>query len=94
MMDGSFNIVLAIGFALWVLVPFYTKYYDWEDAQRVELRKQCLSEHNETYCECMDNMVFKAYPYDEYQKIDKQNDTNYLEFIKDSKEECFSDSWF
>jgi len=88
------NIVLAIGFALWILVPFYTKYYDWTDAQRQTLQNQCLSENNETYCNCMDNMIVKEYDFKGFEKIDKQNDKDYLEFLKESKEECFGDSWF
>lgn len=88
------NIVMAIGFALWVLVPFYTKYYDWDEVQRQTLQKECLSENNETYCNCMDNMIVKEYDFAGFQKIDKKNDKDYLEFIKESKEECFGDSWF
>jgi len=88
------NIVLAIGFAIWVLAPFYTKYYDWQDSQRDELRTSCLSENNVTYCKCMDNMIYKAYDYKEYRFINKQKDKDYLEFKKDAEEECFGDSWF
>jgi len=88
------NIVLAIGFALWVLVPFYTKYYDWTDAQRAELEKECLDENNASYCSCMDNMIVKAYDFESFQKIDKQEDKDFLEFLEESKEECFEGSWF
>ena len=88
------NIVLAIGFALWVLVPFYTKYYDWTEAQRAELEKECLGENNETYCSCMDNMIVKAYDFESFQKIDKQEDKDFLEFLEESKKECFEGSWF
>ena len=88
------NIVLAIGFALWILVPFYTKYYNWTDAQRETLQSQCLSENNETYCACVDNAIVKEYDFDTFEKIDTKNDKAYLEFLKSSKEECFEDSWF
>jgi len=88
------NIVLAIGFALWVLIPFYTKYYDWTDEQRETLQKECLNEHNASYCSCMDNMIVKEYDFKGFDKIDKQNDKKYLEFLEESKKECFEDSWF
>ncbi|MDF1880210.1 hypothetical protein JHD50_02640 [Sulfurimonas sp. MAG313] len=88
------NIVLAIGFAIWVLAPFYTKYHDWNEDQREELRVSCLSEHNQSYCACMDNMMYKAYEFEDYKKIDKANDEKYKVFIQDSLDECFDDSWF
>jgi len=88
------NIIMAVGFALWILVPFYTKYYDWTDEQRQSHKTQCLLEHNASYCACMDNLIEKSYTYDAYEKIDKKNDTGYKEFLIESKEECFGDSWF
>jgi len=88
------NIVMAIGFALWILVPYYTKYYDWSEEQRQMHKTQCLSENNESYCNCMDNLIEQAYTFEAYDKIDKKNDEAYLEFLKESKEECFGDSWF
>ena len=88
------NIVMAIGFALWILVPFYTKYHDWKDSQREEVSKTCVSENNASYCKCMDNMVFKHYEFEVYKKIDKKTNKDYLEFIKESEEDCFGDSWF
>ncbi len=88
------NIAMAIGFAIWVLYPFYTKYYMWEDKDRDTLNKRCLSEHNASYCDCIDNMIFKEYELEAFTRIDKKNDKDYLEFIKDSEEECFESSWF
>ena len=44
---------MAIGFALWILVPFYTKYYDWTPEQRETLKAKCISENNESYCKCI-----------------------------------------
>ena len=87
------NIALAIGFALWVLYPFYTKYYKWEDKDRETLVQTCLSEHNTSYCTCVDNMIFKEYDLQSFSKLDKKSE-EYLEFIKDSEEECFNSSWF
>ena len=88
------NIIMAIGFALWILVPFYTKYYDWEESQRQGVNVKCINENNATYCKCMDNMVFKHYDFTEYEKIDTKTNTKYLKFIKESEEDCFGDSWF
>jgi len=86
-----FNIIIAIGFAIWVLYPFYTKYYMWEEKDREALERECLDEHNSSYCVCMDNMIFKAYDLQSFKLLDKKNDKEYLEFIKESKEECFGD---
>ena len=86
-----FNIIIAIGFAIWVLYPFYTKYYMWEEKDREALGRECLDEHNSSYCACMDNMIFKAYDVESFKRLDKENDKEYLEFIKESKEECFGD---
>ncbi len=87
------NIVMAIGFGLWVLIPFYSKYYKWDEQQRETLNQECLSEHNQSYCSCVDDMIYKAYSFSEYKQMDKENSA-YLEFIEASKKECFEDSWF
>ncbi len=86
-----FNIVLAIGFAIWVLYPFYTKYYMWEEKDRQALIESCLSEHNATYCNCVDDRIFKEYDMQTYNRLDKKNDKAFLAFIKTSEEECFED---
>ena len=86
-----FNIVLAIGFAIWVLYPFYTKYYMWEEKDREELIKSCLREHNTTYCNCVDDRIFKEYDVETFNRLDKKNDKDFLEFIKTSEQECFED---
>lgn len=85
------NIVLAIGFAIWVLYPFYTKYYQWEDSEKSMLDKSCLSEHNASYCACIDDKIFKEYDAQTYSKLDIKNDKDFLEFLKESEEECFED---
>ncbi len=87
------NIVMAIGFAIWVLYPFYTKYYEWSDTDRDALSTVCLNEHNSTYCSCIDNAIVKAYTKEEFALQDK-NGTGFLEFLKDTEEECFGNSWF
>jgi len=88
------NIVLAIGFAIWVLYPFYTKYYMWEAKEREGLIQSCLSEHNATYCACIDDKIFKAYDVKSFKALDQKNDKEFLAFIKSSEEECFESSWF
>jgi len=86
-----FNIVLAIGFAIWVLYPFYTKYYMWEEKDRAALVQSCLNEHNATYCNCVDDRIFKEYDLETFNKLDKKKDKDFLAFVKESEQECFED---
>lgn len=83
-----FNIALALGFAVWTLYPFYTKYYTWQPQEREELIKSCISEHNASYCECLDDKIFKAYDIKSYRRLDKEKDAEYLEFLEASQKEC------
>ena len=89
------NIVLTVGFAIWVLYPMYIKYFGWEDSQKSEISSHCSNQDaNATkLCECVNDTVFKAYTFDEYKALDK-NAKEYKEFIKESKEDCLDDSWF
>lgn len=89
------NIVLTIGFAIWVLYPMYTKYLDWEDFQRVELSAVCENKDaNATkLCECVNDSIFKTYTHDEYSSMDKSA-KEYNEFLTETKEDCLDDSWF
>lgn len=87
------NIVLTIGFAIWVLVPYYRSYFDWTKNQKSELISHCGDSNNSKLCRCLDEATFKNYSYDEYIVLDK-NSSNYSEFIKDAKEDCLDDSWF
>lgn len=87
------NIALAIGFAVWVLYPFYTKYYEWEDKDIEALIQTCLGEHNASYCNCVDNMIFKEYDLKSFREVDKSSEA-YIGFVKDAEKECFEDSWF
>ena len=88
------NIVLALGFAFWVLYPFYTKYYRWDDKDREALTQACLGEHNSTYCSCIDNMIFKTYDMQSFKLLHKRTDKDFLEFLEESEKECFESSWF
>lgn len=87
------NIVLTIGFAIWVLVPFYTSYFGWEASQKTEMLKSCSESNNSELCNCVDENIFKTYTHEEYLSIDK-NSTEVIEFIKETKEDCLDDSWF
>ncbi len=83
-----FNIALALGFAIWTLYPFYTKYYTWQPQEREALIKSCESEHNTSYCECLDDKIFKAYDIKNYRALEKAKDEAYLEFLEESQKEC------
>ena len=83
-----FNIVLTVGFAIWTLYPFYTKYYEWDAKDRESLMQKCLKNSTERYCGCLENMLFKEYDEQTYKSIDKQNDIEYLEFMNEAKAEC------
>lgn len=89
------NIVLTVGFAIWVLYPMYVKYAGWEDSQRDEISIVCQNKDDNAtkLCECVNENLFKTYTYDEYSTLDK-NAKVYKEFLKETKEECLDDSWF
>ena len=87
------NIVVTIGFAIWVLLPFYTSYFGWEESQKTELLQECRDSNNSELCNCVDNSIFKEYTNAEFRAIDR-NSTTFKEFIKETKEECLDDSWF
>ena len=87
------NIVLTIGFAIWVLYPYYKSYFGWQDSQKQEMISTCIDSNNTKLCKCLDEKIFKAYVFDEYKSLDK-NSTDYLEFLKEAKEECEDDGWF
>ncbi|MBN2817080.1 MAG: hypothetical protein JXQ67_10385 [Campylobacterales bacterium] len=88
-----FNIVLTVGFAIWALYPFYTSYFGWEEAQKVELLNHCDEEKKSQLCKCLDEAIFKKYTYKEYIALDK-NATGFVEFVKEAKEECNDSGWF
>lgn len=89
------NIVLAVGFFFWALVPFYNKYYTWQDADQKSLMAQCVQEHNQSYCSCLDDKIFKEYALETFKALDRQKDEDYLEFMEEVDKECRGeDSWF
>ncbi len=89
------NIVLAVLFFFWALVPFYNKYYTWQDADQEHLTAQCVQEHNQTYCSCLDDKIFKEYDLESFKTLDKGKDKDYLEFIEEADKECRGEGgWF
>ncbi len=82
------NIVLTLGFAIWAFIPFYNKYFLWQDSDKAELIATCTKEHNTSYCECIDDKIFKEYTLEDFKNIDQANDEDYLEFMIEMKEEC------
>jgi hypothetical protein len=87
------NIVLTVGFAIWVLYPYYKSYYGWDETQKQEMISTCVDANNTKLCTCVDEAIFKEYVYDEYKVLDK-NSSEYKEFLKDTKGECLDESWF
>ena len=87
------NIVLTIGFAIWVLYPYYISYSGWDTEQKKVLLSNCNDMNNTKLCKCLDDATFKNYTHDEYIALDK-NSQEYKEFLKDAKEECEDDGWF
>jgi len=89
------NIVLAIVFFFWALVPFYNKYYSWQDVDKESLLTQCIQEHNQTYCTCRDDKIFKEYDFESFKDLEKQKDEDDLEFIEEVDKECRGEGgWF
>ena len=89
------NILLAVVFFFWALVPFYNKYYTWQDVNRESLLSECVKEHNQTYCSCLDDKIFKEYDFDAFKAIRKQKDEDYLEFLDETDKECRGEGgWF
>lgn len=87
------NVVLTIGFAIWVLYPYYTSYVGWEDSQKQEMISTCDTVEDKKLCKCVDEAIFKGFTYDEYKAQDK-NSTQYKEFLKETKEGCQDEGWF
>lgn len=87
------NIVLTVGFAIWALYPYYNSYVGWEESQKEVMISHCEDSNETKLCKCLDNATFKNYTYDEYVALDK-NSSDYVEFLKDAKEDCLDDGWF
>lgn len=84
------NIVLAIGFALWVLLPYYTKYFDWEPSDRDKVVQNCLdANHSTKLCTCLSNAYFKEYTEKTY--YSEQNSHDFQTFTKEETHDCIDD---
>lgn len=89
------NIVLAIVFFFWALVPFYNKYYSWQDIDKESVLAACVQEHNQSYCSCLDDKIFKEYDFESFKELEKKRDKDYLEFVAEVDEECRGEGgWF
>ena len=90
------NIALTIGFFFWAIVPFYNKYFTWQDADKRTVMASCIAEYNETHCDCLDDKIFKEYSFEDYKLLDRKNDEDYLEFFKEIDDECrgIDTGWF
>ena len=87
------NIILTIGFAIWVLYPYYISYSGWDEEQKKVLLSNCHDTNDTKLCRCLDDATFKNYTHDEYVMLDK-NSSEYKEFLAEAKEECEDDGWF
>ena len=90
------NIIMTIGFFFWAIVPFYNKYFTWQDMDKASLSKRCVAEHNQTYCDCLDDKVFKEYSFEDFKHLNRSKDEDYLEFFSDVDKECrgIDTGWF
>ena len=89
-----FNIVMTIGFFIWTIIPYYNSYIRWDDNAKLALKQTISLETNQTkLIDCLSDTIYKEYPYNEYEKVDK-NSSQYKEFIQEATEECLDDSWF
>ena len=79
------NILITIGFAIWVMIPFYNKYITWDDNKIQNLSQKC--HQDKKLCECQLDKTIKAYSYASYQNEDK-NSSDYKDFLLENKEEC------
>ena len=87
------NIVLTVGFAIWVLYPYYKSYFGWQESQKSEMISSCQDTNDTKLCKCVDEAIFKEFTHKEYKTLDK-NASEFKEFIKETKEECLDESWF
>ena len=84
-----FNILLTLGFALWVMIPFYNKYITWSDKSIFKLYQNC-GEDNKTLCTCITDWTIKSYSYEGFLHEDR-NSSDYKDFLQDTKKECLAD---
>jgi hypothetical protein len=83
------NILLTLGFAIWVMIPFYNKYITWSEKNISELSHHC-EENNRSLCSCITDWTIKSYSYESFMQVDK-NSSDYRAFLKETKQECLED---
>lgn len=91
------NILLTFGFFIWAIVPFYNKYFTWQDSDKAKLQAHCTQEHNSSVCECLDDKIFKEYDLKSFLTLQKSKDKELSEFLETSKKICTGEeeeSWF
>lgn len=79
------NIALAVGFFVWAFIPFYNKYYTWQDNDKSIMIEKCSAEFNASYCECLDDKIFKEYSFESYHDKLKSEDNDFKEFVVETK---------
>lgn len=88
------NTVLTLAFAIWALMPMYSKYMTWSEQQRGVLSGFIDKEHNNVeLSNCITDTIFKSYTHKEYRTLNKKS-KEYTELMKETKEDCLDDSWF
>jgi len=89
------NIVLAVVFFFWALVPFYNKYYSWKEGDKERVLATCVREYNQSYCTCLEDKIFKEYDFESFKVLDKQDDEDYQAFLDEVDKECRGEEgWF
>lgn len=83
------NIAVTIGFAIWVMIPFYNKYLTWEDKDIAKI-SATSKEHNATLRACLIDKTIKAYSYESYCQQDI-NSSEFQAFLSESLKECEED---
>ncbi len=87
------NIFTTIGFAIWMLYPYYTSYTGWQEEQKKVMITHCGDTNSTKLCKCIDEATFKSYTYEEYIALDKRG-SEYTKWLDDTKEDCLDDGWF
>lgn len=81
------NIVLTIGFTIWIMIPFYSKYITWDTHTIASLDTSC--DYNASLCHCLTEGIIKSYTYETY--LDEKNSSDFKAFLEEGKEECLED---
>ncbi len=83
------NIAVTIGFAIWVMIPFYNKYLTWKP-QNIASLAAASKEHNNTLRDCLIDKTIKAYSYESYCRQDL-NGTEFKAFLSETLKACQED---